>query len=213
MNLPIPVFENNQTVLGLSVMQKGPYILKSGSFQVKKWVGGTTKELFIFPPEARYPDLNFDFRINTATVEIDESEFSRLPGVSRKLMVLSGATTLIHENHHSRKLTRFETDSFEGDWKTTSQGQCTDFNLMTTGKTSGQVRGMEVQEGQTILYNFQDETDWGFLFLHSGRVSIRTGSISEILHSGDLMVVPEGEPNPIELTGLDSSLLVFVEIS
>jgi len=164
LNLPIPVFENNQTVLGLSVMQKGPYILKSGSFQVKKWAGETTKELFIFPPEARYPDLNFDFRISTATVEIDESEFSRLPGVSRKLMVLSGATTLIHENHHSRKLTRFETDSFEGDWKTTSVGKCTDFNLMKTAKPPATSGEWKFRKGRPFCTTFRRNPIGGFSF-------------------------------------------------
>lgn len=45
-------------------------------------------------------------------------------------MVLQGELYLSHEGHHSTALKEFQQDSFRGDWKTTSRGRVTDFNLM-----------------------------------------------------------------------------------
>ncbi len=43
--------------------------------KISTWSGGTTTELFIYPEVAEYSERNFDFRISTATVEVEESNF------------------------------------------------------------------------------------------------------------------------------------------
>ena len=65
-------------------------IITTDNFKTSGWSGGTTTELFIFPPTADYQQRNFQFRLSTATVEADRSDFTLLNGISRKLMVLSG---------------------------------------------------------------------------------------------------------------------------
>lgn len=54
------------------------------------WSGGTTTQLFIYPPEASYAARNFLFRISTATVETETSTFTDLTGFNRILLLLNG---------------------------------------------------------------------------------------------------------------------------
>jgi len=98
-----------------------------------KWQGGTTIQLYIYPEGSTYQQRDFLFRLSSANIEIPESTFTKLPGVSRKIMVLEGGLKLEHEDHHAIILKKFETDSFYGDWNTKGFGIVTDFNLMTTG--------------------------------------------------------------------------------
>jgi environmental stress-induced protein Ves len=63
---------------------------KNSDLIINNWSGGITTQLAIYPKDANYKKQNFQFRISTATVEIEESVFTKLPGVSRKLMILNG---------------------------------------------------------------------------------------------------------------------------
>lgn len=62
-----------------------------------KWSGGETTELFIYPENANYKAGNYQFRLSTATVEIEASTFTPLPGVDRTLIVLEGEMQLDHK--------------------------------------------------------------------------------------------------------------------
>ena len=187
-------------------------LIPSTTFQPILWSGGITRELFIFPSEARYKERDFQFRLSSATVETEESEFTVLPGVSRKLMVLSGEITLLHQDHFTRKLSKFEVDSFEGDWKTTSVGRCTDFNLMTTGNTSGELYSMETSKGQSDLYDLKGDCDCLFVYVFMGTVSARIDNIDIFVQQGDLLVITKPEIRNLEIKGMENSELVFVEI-
>lgn len=105
-------------------------ILTYSTESIQPWSGGTTQELFIYPKTATAQDRNFDFRISTATVEVEESTFTNYQGYLRKLMVLEGELTILHENHYSIQLLPFEQDSFSGDWNSTSKGKVRDFNVI-----------------------------------------------------------------------------------
>ena len=77
-------------------------IIRKADIQTSNWSGGTTSELFIFPTTSNYKDLNFGFRLSSATIDVDESEFTPLPNVKRQLMLLDGELELIHEGHHTK---------------------------------------------------------------------------------------------------------------
>ncbi|MFN5415839.1 MAG: HutD family protein [Flavobacteriia bacterium] len=108
------------------------------SQKTSTWSGGTTTELYIFPKNTNYLERNFDFRISTATVETEESDFSDLKGFNRALTILEGNLQIIHEtvddnnkvNQYSKKLNTFETHYFDGSWKTKSIGKVRDFNVI-----------------------------------------------------------------------------------
>lgn len=132
------------------------------------WDGGTTTELFIFPETASYVLRNFAFRISTATVETEVSQFTSLPGYLRKLMVLEGELRMCHEYPDGIlevMLSPFEQDAFSGDWKTTGYGKVRDFNVMHDARYHSKINFCIANSGDspqivsgnseyTILYVF-----------------------------------------------------------
>ncbi|QSE98888.1 HutD/Ves family protein [Fulvivirga lutea] len=135
------------------------------SFKTTQWSGGTTTELFIFPANADFKSGGFKLRLSTATVEIDESVFTKLPNVNRTLVVLEGQMKLEHTNHHQKLLIPFEMDHFSGNWETISKGKCTDFNLMTKGDISSKVSIIQLKAGEQKLLKL-DKGDHFFYNYH-----------------------------------------------
>ncbi len=187
-------------------------VTSSGQLKPQKWAGGTTTQLYIYPESANYKQLNFDFRISTATVEVEKSEFTSLKGVSRKLMVLNGETTLCHESHYTKLLKKFDVDKFEGDWQTSSIGKCTDFNLMTIGKNNGEISALIVKEEQNLSYEINENVGWLFIYVYSGKVCISLNNKPTILSKGDLLVINELNNRNIDIKGMENGELVFSEI-
>jgi environmental stress-induced protein Ves len=118
--------------------------------QVSTWNGGTTTEIAIYPRDAVYSCRDFVWRISSARVASEESEFTSLPGIWRLIMVLEGDMTLEHEHHHSVRLQPFQQDAFAGDWATRSTGMARDFNIMLSGACSGRMQAVSMQ-GQSSL--------------------------------------------------------------
>ena len=185
-------------------------VLTLDRFQRNVWSGGTTVELFLFPPEASYAGRDFRFRLSSATVETETSEFTSLPAISRKLMLLSGNLTVHHEGHHSRTLKKFEIDQFEGDWKTSAIGQCTDFNLMTSGSTHGNIMGIEIQKGKSHLVSPDPESDWQFVYVFSGKLEVLLPDGIVSLATGDLLA--NQLPDVMEMIALEKTELVLVQV-
>src|SRR5688572_20272876 len=94
------------------------------------WAHGTSTEIFIYPANASFAERSFQFRISTATVEADETNFTFFEGITRHLMILKGDLELVHEGHYTKHLKPFDQDIFSGEWNTRSRGRVTDFNLM-----------------------------------------------------------------------------------
>ena len=63
-------------------------IITAQNLKSSTWSGGTTTEFFIFPTEASYKKKNFDFRLSTATVEVEESEFTSLPNIETVQVII-----------------------------------------------------------------------------------------------------------------------------
>lgn len=121
-------------------------IIKKESYSVSEWTGGKTTELCIYPKTSKYSDRNFMWRISAATVDIEESTFTNLPGFSRQLMVTDGETVLEHEGKYKVTLKPFEKDTFMGAWVTKSYGKASDFNLMTSEACSGNIEVLTVKD-------------------------------------------------------------------
>lgn len=188
-------------------------IISPEYFKTVGWSGGTTTELFIFPQTADYQQRNFQFRLSKSVVEAEKSDFTSLPGISRKLMVLSGKIILSHEAHGSRTLNPFEVAEFDGGWKTSSVGKCTDFNLMTTGKTTGTLKAMVVPEGQAVSCEIKRNCNWLFVFLISGKINLSIHDKIIALQKDDLLVINGSTLKNIEISGIAASELVFSEVS
>ncbi len=105
-------------------------VISQEEFQVSSWSGGTTTQIAIGPKEAQYAHRNFDWRVSSAVVELEESDFTALPQYERWITVLEGEMVLRHGQGEQVTLTFGRTHSFDGGAETKSWGRCRDFNLM-----------------------------------------------------------------------------------
>ncbi|PID26411.1 MAG: hypothetical protein CR982_10510 [Candidatus Cloacimonadota bacterium] len=185
-------------------------ILKKDDFITNNWSGGTTTELFIYPKDSKYKKMDFLFRLSSATVEIEESQFTHLKGVSRKLMVLEGSTHLYHKDHHNKLLKRFDTDSFEGDWSTKSIGKCRDFNLMTRLNTRGDLSVLNLEKGKSITIS-KSLNRWDIFYIESGKIEVNIEDNIFFLNRGDLLVIEDLKL--VNLRSVDNSNIVKADIS
>ena len=187
-------------------------LLKAESFVSKNWGGGLTTELFCYPASASYKERNFDFRLSTATVEVETSTFTPLEGIARTLMILDGEMTLAHENHHTKTLKKFEFDCFDGGWKTTSVGKCNDFNLMTRGNTTGELEGVRLDKFEQKEFMFEEKQQRAFLYLVKGAANIYfNGKVHECA-MGDLLIMKNTNNCKFQMEGTLNSELVLTAI-
>ena len=98
--------------------------------KVSKWTGGTTAELLIFPKNATVSEQNFDYRISTAKVLSEKSEFTSFPKFNRKLAILEGKLKIQHNQSEWYVLEAGKQSEFKGEWETRSEGQVVDFNVI-----------------------------------------------------------------------------------
>ena len=179
-----------------------------------KWSGGTTTQLAIYPEGASYADRNFLFRISTATVEAEESVFTWLPGVSRKIMILDGVLRLEHKGRHTNTLSKFETDSFEGDWETRGFGKVTDFNLMTRGKVQGKVVGTSLKKDDTVPFQSKTSSEFIGLYVIKGKISISSAGLSDFAGEGDFILgCPDGNEGQVEVYADEASEVAVAQIT
>ncbi len=98
--------------------------------KISSWTGGTTTELLIFPENSSVSEQNFDYRISTAKVLVEKSEFTSFPNFNRKLAILEGKLKIQHNQSEWYFLEIGDQTEFSGDWKTRSEGQVVDFNVI-----------------------------------------------------------------------------------
>lgn len=161
--------------------------IKASELNTNEWSGGTTTQLAIYPKDAEYKKQNFLFRISTATVETEESSFTKLPNVSRKLMILDGEIRIDHENHHSKVINIFEQDTFSGDWDTKSYGKATDFNLMLKGQAKGILEAIRFEHFKTLSLKTNYKY-YGF-YLFKGELKLAIQDKIVHAHSGDVISI------------------------
>ncbi len=129
-------------------------IIKKESLETSIWSGGTTTQLSIFPENAKYQDRNFVWRLSSATVEEETSEFTNLPDYNRILMILSGKLELNHNDKEIINLNAFDQNEFDGANKTKSYGKVVDFNLMMRkDKCSGKVKAVSIDKKEKTKIN------------------------------------------------------------
>lgn len=125
--------------------------IKKEDMPVSCWSGGTTTEIFICPRGAKYAERDFLFRISTATVELDESDFTSLPDYERLIASLDGEMLLTHNGSDGARIVPLETVyRFDGGEATHCVGRARDLNLMIRkGAAGGDMRF--VADGETAV--------------------------------------------------------------
>lgn len=138
-------------------------IIKPEEYETGVWSGGTTTQLAIYPPGASYADRNFIFRLSSATVDTEQSEFTHLPDYDRWLMIFEGSARLVHSSEREVTINPYEYDAFDGGISTVSFGRVTDYNLMLRKGGIGSMKAIGLDENiKEIRIMPQGEYQSGF---------------------------------------------------
>lgn len=108
-------------------------ILTETDFLITDWTGGTTTQLFISPQGTTLSERNFDWRISSALVETETSDFTIFDGYERILIPLKGKLEMEHQTPNGviqQNVSEFQLARFSGSWPTKAKGKLTDFNLI-----------------------------------------------------------------------------------
>ncbi len=129
-------------------------------YKVGTWSGGSTTELFIWPEGADYAKREFALRVSSARVDLQESDFTPLPGVTRYITPLTGGFTLTHPDSLPVTMCPLaEPYRFSGEIPTHCVGKATDFNFMLKG-TEGEMtlcrKVWQLRPGFNCLYAVKD---------------------------------------------------------
>lgn len=183
--------------------------------RVSNWTGGKTKQLAIYPADGNYLERNFIWRLSSATCEMEESDFSKLPDFNRVLMVLEGDVVLAHQDERVARLKQYEQDRFDGAFKTKSFGKITDYNLMTAKGNEGFLTYVPLQSqveklNLTKTEDFQ-KASFGF-YVTEGYAVVSIGKESVMVSKGQQLVVDGEFTEKYDFGVMGEGSLVFAEV-
>ena len=171
--------------------------LTKNEYEVSAWSGGTTTQLAIFPPEAKYAERDFLWRVSSAAVALEESDFTALPDYDRLIATLQGEIVLTHNGGAPLRLRPFEVHAFSGADATHSRGRCTDFNLMLRrGRAKGSMEALRLTDKPVPLPS-PSKGEWLLLYCVEGAAAARRadaeGAEAESKAPVTSVVLSEGE--------------------
>ncbi len=168
-----------------------------------EWSGGTTTQLFIYPKESSYAERNFSLRISTATIDVEESDFTALPGYERLLMILDGNLLITHNHQSSKPLLPYEVHAFSGDWQTSAKGKVIDFNVIYHPNLTPSIRYLSLVKQQTHALS---SDHLNFLYLVSGELTID----EKIIHAKEAVFIQQG--SSLFIQAQEPSKLIIVSL-
>lgn len=184
-------------------------------YKIGKWSGGTTTELGIYPAHTEYAKRNFLWRLSSATVDIEESDFTSLPDYDRVLMVLEGEVVLAHKEVRAIRLAKYEQDRFSGGYETKSYGKITDFNLMVRKGNEGFAEALDIQQDYKELElqkmeGFEKETQG--IYCTEGFCTVNINDETVMLNRGELFIATGAQENFSKLGVMGQGRAVRVEV-
>ena len=174
-------------------------LYKEEDFNTSKWSGGTTTELAIFPEGADYLNRDFIWRLSSAVVELDESDFTRLPEYDRVLMVLEGDVVLAYKNERVVRLQQLEQDRFDGAFFTRSYGKIRDYNLMVRKGCQGFLDTLDLSKDYT-----EPECEDPEQYAHICQTFYCREGYGVITFSGQTCMVEEGQQLVVQYDSLEA---------
>lgn len=169
-------------------------ILKGDEFNTTDWAGGKTTELLIYPKDSKYKEKNFQFRISSATVELDESQFTKLKGINRFITPLDGELKLTHDGKVFTDLKPFDVYEFLGGLETTSYGKAKDFNLMLRDKAKGKLESIKVKDEVSICTG---NNVFDIFYSYKGNFKFKINEEEFILNPNELLILNTKKFNKI----------------
>ena len=133
-------------------------LIRKSDIETKRWSGGTTSEIAIYPEGAVYADRDFIWRLSSAVIEDEESTFTPLEDYQRFLTLRKGKLSLKHGSGDWYSISPGEVTCFDGGQTTESKGKVTDFNLMLRkGKAGGNMLATKIAAGDTFSFDCDED--------------------------------------------------------
>lgn len=178
-------------------------LLKNDDYLTSVWSGGKTTQLYIYPEDAIYKELDFKFRISSATVELDKSEFTKLDGVLRFITPLDKELKLTHNKKDYIVLNPFDVYEFEGGIDTTSFGTARDFNLMLANGAKGNLENIFVEDIYKLNISL-NKNQFLFFFNYDNSIEFEINNTKHQLNPMESLFISVDEETNLNI-GLSSS--------
>ncbi|CDZ74557.1 hypothetical protein ING2D1G_0373 [Peptoniphilus sp. ING2-D1G] len=167
-------------------------IIERRNFKSSEWAGGETDEIIIFPEEADFKDRTFDYRISSATCNLDSSKFSPYDGYRRFITPLDNEL-ILKNGQKDLTLKPFEIYEFSGSDDVSSYSKVRDFNLILKETLEGELFTEEI-EGELHLKN---DVKTLIAFNYDGDLDVEDKKLDFM----SAVVLEEGEEAIIKGTG------------
>lgn len=182
-------------------------LLTKADYVTTSWSGGTTTQLAIAPEGAVYADRDFLWRLSSATVELDHSDFTPLPDYNRLLSVLEGEIQLKIDSQEPIPVAPGKVVAFDGGVPVESWGKCVDFNLMVRkGKGSGVVIQLHREEAYEETIQPGAQTRGLAVYCVSGRASLPEFGLE--VQAGQTLLCLKGQNESFTIKGGPGVLMV-----
>lgn len=165
--------------------------LKPADYVVSTWSGGTTTQVAIAPKGAVYADRDFLWRISSATVDLEKSDFTALPDYFRYIATLDGAIDVVHDQSAPIHLDPYKVHAFDGGAQTSSEGRCRDFNLMLRkGACEGLLESVALEGGASACASLCGEAEAAeraemLIYLCEGSLRVEACGEAVVLAAGE----------------------------
>lgn len=187
-------------------------VLTPDDYVTTQWSGGSTTQLMIAPAGAVYADRDFLWRVSSATVEAEESNFTPLPDYRRILSTVRGDISLSHDGGDAVTLHPGDIHAFDGAAVTRSVGRCTDFNLMLRkGGADGSVSALDLAPGHAV-FRAEARAETVLLYCTGGTVDVSHGASRRRLRAGETLLVRDPAGEPLDLACPEAARLMVAQI-
>ena len=176
-------------------------------FSRNDWSGGTSTQLVIYPSESDLLKQNFEFRISTASIDVEESQFTQFFLHKRIICSLQNPITLIHSEIQPFYLTPLVPYSFDRGMTTKCIGKTIDFNVIFNDSWDASIKVYQIDSMIDMAY-IQSYSDLTYFFQVQGESFIN----AILLEESELMLFKE-IPDDFNLKIVNKdSLLVCIKL-
>ena len=187
--------------------------LTETDYRISDWSGGKTIQIAIAPEDAVYADRSFLWRLSSATVALDESDFTSLPDYMRLIAPLRGKMELTHNGGDPVELAPYQVHEFDGADATHSRGRCTDFNLMLRkGVCGGSVTALKGDMAKEHLFLPEPRTETVVVCCAEGGAEVSCGMEQADLKEREAALLQGGSIGPVRISFPEGGCVMCAQI-
>lgn len=188
--------------------------LKTEDYIKTKWSSGETTQIAIYPKDSDFSKKDFLWRLSSATVECEKSDFTIFKDYKRYICPLEGKITLTHEGDSQKyDLKEYDFHEFDGAVNTKSFGKCRDYNLMLRkDMAAAQIGIIKSEKESKKLYLESEKNDIAVFFAAKGSCLIKIGDEEFSLNKFESLEVEEFDNLNVEIYSENGAAVIFQKI-